>query len=523
MKWFFIQALPLMAAALFLTIHIVKWSYKRLILQNKMKVNRHVSVLISVFFVTFYYLYLYLLRMQLEIFNCTETEPDDGHTYTEFSSTSCDGLCRCWESGGIHLQLLPWALLTFIVFSLGFPAIVTWIIWKNRQWIQLDQLLRAYGFNDSQRGRRVNRVEVGDECYDLRRRYSRLYYHFKPSHFYWIVIIIGRKFLIAGTSLLFRKNASFQMAMCLLVMFAAYALHVRHSPYMSPSEYTQLIEKYERGNGINLFPIQKARLDHILASSNANQRGRRVTRIDGMHQIQTSNRTLNFFWNYNTVEMVLLGCSVFVNLAGIMFESGDIGTSYYDAQRKLLVYVTIFVILGSIVYLGMVLVSEIMTTVRGHQPKTYGKNRSLSDKSPTNRNSSKSPSVNKSVFSEDVDLSKVDLCYNPMVKQTKPQNDNIDADAKNKIHNVNVNQLSNDPKRMVVEQERKIMQMREELVTLKRELRSYKDGTRQLPSKGGGLGRKRLSSRMMTKKTHGFVRPHRDSTLPIISATGFSK
>eukprot|EP01029_Cantina_marsupialis_P013541 TRINITY_DN2_c0_g1_i2.p1 TRINITY_DN2_c0_g1~~TRINITY_DN2_c0_g1_i2.p1 ORF type:complete len:590 (+),score=158.74 TRINITY_DN2_c0_g1_i2:205-1770(+) len=521
MKWFFIQALPLMAAALFLTIHIVKWSYKRLILQNKMKVNRHVSVLISVFFVTFYYLYLYLLRMQLEIFNCTETEPDDGHTYTEFSSTSCDGLCRCWESGGIHLQLLPWALLTFIVFSLGFPAIVTWIIWKNRQWIQLDQLLRAYGFNDSQRGRRVNRVEVGDECYDLRRRYSRLYYHFKPSHFYWIVIIIGRKFLIAGTSLLFRKNASFQMAMCLLVMFAAYALHVRHSPYMSPSEYTQLIEKYERGNDINLCPIQKARLDHILASSNANQRGRRVTRMDGMNEILTSNRTLNFFWNYNTVEMVLLGCSVFVNLAGIMFESGDIGTSYYDAQRKLLVYVTIFIIIGSIVYLGMVLVSEIMTTVKAHKPKTSGKdNKRISTKSPSSsasRKSTKSPS--SPIHEEALDLSNINMCYNPMVKSMKPENND---DGKN--HNVNVNQLSNnDPKWMVVEQERKMIQMREELVKLKQELRSYKDGSRQVPSKGGGLGRKRLSSRMMTKKTHGFVRPHRDSTLPIISATGFSK
>ena len=49
-------------------------------------------------------------------------------------------------------------------------------------------------------------------CYDFRKRYSKLYYQFKPDQYYWILVVISRKFLIAVTSLLFRKNTSFQVS-----------------------------------------------------------------------------------------------------------------------------------------------------------------------------------------------------------------------------------------------------------------------------------------------------------------------
>ena len=42
-----------------------------------------------------------------------------------------------------------------------------------------------------------------------------------------IFVILLRKFGIAFTSLMFNKNPEFQMAVALLVMFAAYALQVR--------------------------------------------------------------------------------------------------------------------------------------------------------------------------------------------------------------------------------------------------------------------------------------------------------
>ena len=53
-----------------------------------------------------------------------------------------------------------------------------------------------------------------------------MYYHFRPDYWFWIIIILGRKLLIAVTALMFNKNPAFQMAIALLVLFICYALQV---------------------------------------------------------------------------------------------------------------------------------------------------------------------------------------------------------------------------------------------------------------------------------------------------------
>ena len=63
-------------------------------------------------------------------------------------------------------------------------------------------------------------------AYAVRKRFQKLYYHFRPDTFFWMFSIIVRKFGIAFTALMFRKNAVFQMAFALLIMFAAYVLQV---------------------------------------------------------------------------------------------------------------------------------------------------------------------------------------------------------------------------------------------------------------------------------------------------------
>ncbi len=52
-------------------------------------------------------------------------------------------------------------------------------------------------------------------CYDFRKKYNKLYYQFKPDYYFWILVVIGRKFAIAVTSLLFRKNSTFQVFIAL--------------------------------------------------------------------------------------------------------------------------------------------------------------------------------------------------------------------------------------------------------------------------------------------------------------------
>lgn len=119
----------------------------------------------------------------------------------------------CYVEGGLHMRLLPWAWLALVCYVAGYPLLVLTLLYRNRFRIQEDQILRAkdLGFD---RGTNPN-------CYDLRRRFSKLYFHFKPDYWFWVLLIVTRKFFVAFTALMFRKNPSFQLAMALLVMFAS--------------------------------------------------------------------------------------------------------------------------------------------------------------------------------------------------------------------------------------------------------------------------------------------------------------
>ena len=134
-------------------------------------------------------------------------DPPDGHEYLEVVFERCD------EPGGIHQTLLPLAICTFFAYTIGYPLVLSIVLWRNRELVMEDQLLRA--------------MEVGNtrltnpNAYDLRKRYHKMYYHFRPDFWYWILVIIARKFLIAFTALMFNKNPAFQLSMALLVMFGS--------------------------------------------------------------------------------------------------------------------------------------------------------------------------------------------------------------------------------------------------------------------------------------------------------------
>ena len=138
---------------------------------------------------------------------------DDGYLYTTFTSVECDrGNCKCNEEGGIQQRLSPLAYACLFAYSFGFPAFVLSRLLLHRRKILEDQYLRAYDIGDSR--------ESNPRAYEIRKLYHKLYYHFKPEQTYWIVLIIGRKFWIAFAGLMFRGNASFQLATVLLVLFA---------------------------------------------------------------------------------------------------------------------------------------------------------------------------------------------------------------------------------------------------------------------------------------------------------------
>ena len=128
-KWFFVQALPLGAALLFLLMHVALVIKKRCFQCRKKKLNSHASALIAMFLVSFYFLFLYLSKTTLDVFNCAPTDPPDGKEYLEVVFEPC------WEAGGIQMTLLPFAIITLFAYSFGCVNVLPPLPQLVRSWL----------------------------------------------------------------------------------------------------------------------------------------------------------------------------------------------------------------------------------------------------------------------------------------------------------------------------------------------------------------------------------------------------
>ncbi len=149
---------------------------------------------------------------------------------------------QCNKPGGMQLRLLPFAIATFMAYTVGFPLVLAIVLIRNRKLIVEDQvtceaasacpvcngvgrtfplyclllmlmdcsclcftvavvlrcnpqILRAYGLGEL-------RLD-NPNAYMVRKCLAKMYFHFKPEFWYWKIGIMVRKFLIvfAGTVL----------------------------------------------------------------------------------------------------------------------------------------------------------------------------------------------------------------------------------------------------------------------------------------------------------------------------------
>jgi len=67
-----------------------------------------------------------------------------------------------------------------------------------------------------------------------------------------------------------------------------------------------------------------------------------------------------YFWDYNTIELFLLGCAIIVCIAGIMFESESYETrTNLDTYLEVLAVFVMIIIVWSLVYYCVVFFSEV--------------------------------------------------------------------------------------------------------------------------------------------------------------------
>ena len=164
-KWYIAESLPLMCAAVLILVHAGYTLYKAAKHGKNARMSSHVSKLVAIYLIMLYYLYLGVTRMSLEIFNCNPMTPDDGYSYTSFTSLECEGgLCRC--GGELQSRLVPLAVIALIMYTFGFPFVVFVAIMRNRDLIMEDQYLRAHDLGDER--------ATNPRAWDVRKKYHKL-------------------------------------------------------------------------------------------------------------------------------------------------------------------------------------------------------------------------------------------------------------------------------------------------------------------------------------------------------------
>ena len=350
LKWTIIEIIPLASAIILVCVYLILYLYKKIKRVPSEKRHLHADPLIGVFMVIMYYLYLFITRNTFDIFNCSPTEPDDGyeHGYLQVVFEPC------FQEGGLHLMLFPWAILSLLVYVIAYPALMTIFLIRNKEKLKIDQYLRAYG---------IGHTRYTNPYFSFRRRFHKLYYMFKPGKGYWIIVIFSRKALIAVTGLLFSRAPSFQLAFALLVLFLAYAAQMKHLPYMSMSERLAVIFEHEKKVEKQDKLHQKIDFEIRRSLEESKRRDRQAFKSTGMDRIRERAKQAApvFVLDYNLVESVLLFCAVLVCLGGVMFESqkfdSDVGD--YSTQRDILAVILLFIIIVSLLYYAFVFISEL--------------------------------------------------------------------------------------------------------------------------------------------------------------------
>ena len=174
--------------------------------------------------------------------------------------------------------------------------------------------------------------------------------------------MLGRKFGIAFVSLMFARNASFQLAACIVVLFTAYALQTHFNPFMPPSECESVLRDHETAS---LASGLHARLRVKLAAIQS--RGRKRTRANVMTPAGRVDikallgRLSSSMYSYNTVEAVMLASAIIVALMGILFDASATGATSYSGRTsaEAVSSVVITVIVLTLVYFFSVVFTEV--------------------------------------------------------------------------------------------------------------------------------------------------------------------
>jgi hypothetical protein len=138
----------------------------------------------------------------------------------------------CGDVHGPHARMRAAAITTFVVYLVGFPLALAVFLLRHRTQVHNDQVLRERGEGDT---------ALTNPNISFRRRYRKIYEDYKPQFYYWKLVLLARKAVFACIVVLLDTNVEAQASLSGAVLFLAYIVQQRHSPFVSAATMSRCV------------------------------------------------------------------------------------------------------------------------------------------------------------------------------------------------------------------------------------------------------------------------------------------
>jgi cysteine-rich repeat protein len=401
-RWYATIAMPLGATFMIALVWVSSALWTRFIKCQKLTtMDDSTNSLISAITTIYYVSYLLLARATVDVLACAPSVPPDPRGRTFMESTAIP----CFEPGGEHLSMFPFAVTALAGYNFALPAVIFWFLYQNRAFIKEDQYLRAMDTGDS--------PSTNPNTLQLRKRWMRLYYLFKPQYWWYIEVIFVRKLGLAFAALAFRSAPSLQLAVALLVTFYSFVLTVRLRPYLCWGESKAVLAEHEHlaasgsplhskinmtlrsvrsalrgkdvhrhGNALwrsavggDATPTSRGKSKDVAVKSAKDLKGAAgllgKTGATGSsstslaaQQLWRELRRQSLHSNLNTVDSVLMGCASMVTLGGLLYEAGAFSERDASADVLLVTIILIIVMVSGTLFFFVTSGIELMAEMR---------------------------------------------------------------------------------------------------------------------------------------------------------------
>ncbi|KAA0161651.1 hypothetical protein FNF27_08145 [Cafeteria roenbergensis] len=249
-----------------------------------------------------YFAYLTATRNALQPMDCTVVEAADGSGSQKVMKLEPSVVCDV-SSDKTYAQVLPWAVITLLLYGLGIPLLFAVMLFTSRKAIVADQKLLAVG---------EGHVRATNPNFSTRKRLGRLYADYKPEVYWWRLVLTARKALVATVSILFTGTPVFAASATALILFVSFLMHSRYQPFLHAppvsKAFMALADELDDGAAAAAAQAMEAQ---------ARQEAREAARA-------AKESSLSFVFDYNTLEGSFLITGVLVLMGGLAFSSNAI-------------------------------------------------------------------------------------------------------------------------------------------------------------------------------------------------------